>query len=116
MPNTVETRPAFAPLSDWMRLSWMRRTSCYAAIGRGDLVAIKLGDRLLVDVERGVRHLHSLGARATCEMLAELAAKIGGGPALLGLLAQYEQLSPRMIRAAGADRFAPRPLHLVPRR
>jgi hypothetical protein len=66
-------------------------------------------------LERGAAHLHRLGPRATAELLAALTARIGGGPALLGLLAEYERLSPGMVRAAGGDRFPPRPLHLVER-
>ena len=67
-------------------------------------------------LQRGAEHLHSLGARATAELLAEIGARIGGMPCILGLLAEYERrLTPAMIRAAGADRFPPRPLREVPR-
>ena len=66
-------------------------------------------------LQRGAEHLHRLGARATAELLAEVAARIGGMPCVLELLAEYEcRLSPAMIRAAGADRF-PRQLQAVPR-
>jgi len=69
-------------------------------------------DRLRL--ERGAAHLHCLGARATAEFLAELAARIGGMPACLGLLAEFQaRLSPAMIRAAGADRMPPRPLRMI---
>ena len=66
-------------------------------------------------LQRGTQHLHKLGPRAVAGFLEDLADHIGGMPAALGLLAKYEQrLSPAMIRAAGGDRFPPRPLHGVP--
>ncbi len=71
-------------------------------------------DRLRL--QRGVEHLHRLGARATAEALAEVADRIGGWPALLAVLAEYERhLTPAMIRAVQADRFPPRPLREVAR-
>jgi hypothetical protein len=45
-----------------MELSGMKRTSCYNAIARGDLKAIKLGKRTLIDVEAGLAWLRSLPA------------------------------------------------------
>jgi hypothetical protein len=69
-------------------------------------------DRLRL--ERGVLHLHNLGPRAEAEFLAELAGKIGGLPAILGLLAEYQaKLSPAKLRASGGDRFPPRALRRV---
>ncbi len=65
-------------------------------------------------LQRGVEHLHKLGSRTTAEALAEMADRIGGWPALLGILAEYERrLTPAMVRTAGADRFPPRPLRQV---
>ncbi len=65
-------------------------------------------------MERGATHLHRLGARATCEFLAEVAEAIGGAPCILNRLAEYERnLTPAMIRAAGADRMPPRALRAV---
>lgn len=66
-------------------------------------------------LERGAAHLHALGPRATAMLLATLAERTSGAPAMLGLLAQYERLTPHMVRAIGADRFPRRPLHLVER-
>ena len=63
--------------------------------------------------EQSVRHLHSLGPRATAEALAEIAAKIGGLPAITGILNEYRNLSPAQLRAAGGDRFPPQPLRKV---
>ena len=67
-------------------------------------------------VQRGVEHLHRLGPRATAEFLGDVADQIGGMPAIVALLAEYERrLSPAMLRAAGGDRFPPRRLRAVPR-
>jgi hypothetical protein len=62
-----------------------------------------------------VEHLGRLGDRATAEFLADLAQRIGGMPAILGLLAEYQcRLTPAMIKAAGADRFPSRSIRVVP--
>jgi len=66
-------------------------------------------------LDRGAAHLHALGARATAELLASLADRIGG-PELLGLLADFRRLTPGTVRALGGDRFPPRPLHIVERK
>ncbi len=67
-------------------------------------------------LQRGVEHLHKLGARATAEALAEIADRIGGWPALLSVLTEYERrLTPGMVRTAGGGRFPPRPLRAVTR-
>lgn len=67
-------------------------------------------------LRRGAEHLHLCGARTTAEFLAELAGRIGGMPAILALLTEYEmRLNSTLLRAAGGDRFPPRPLHVVPR-
>ena len=73
------------------------------------MVHLQSLDRLRL--ERGVQHLHNLGPRAEAEFLAELTAKIGGLPAVLGLLAEYQnKLTPAKLRAVGGDRFPARPL------
>ena len=65
-------------------------------------------------LQRGAEHLHRLGARATAEALAEVADRIGGWPALLSVLTEYERrLTPAMVRATQADRFPPKPLRKV---
>jgi hypothetical protein len=51
--------PKFAPLPAWCALSGMSRTASYNALGRGDLKAIKVGARTLVDVDAGLAWLHS---------------------------------------------------------
>lgn len=65
-------------------------------------------------LQRGVEYLHRLGPRATAELLTELTNRIGGMPALMGLLTEYQRrLSPEMLRAAGGRHFPQRPLHEV---
>jgi len=67
-----------------------------------------------VRLERAVRRLHSQGPRVVCELLAELAERGDAVPHILKRLDAYNALTPAMVRVAGADRFAPRPLRLVP--
>ena len=62
--------------------------------------------------EQSVKHLHALGPRATAEALAEIAARIGGLPAITAVLNEYRALSPHKLRATGGDRF-PRVLRRV---
>jgi hypothetical protein len=50
----------YAPLPDWFAISGMRRTATYEAIGRGDLRAIKLNGRTLIDVEHGLAYMARL--------------------------------------------------------
>ena len=65
-------------------------------------------------LQRGVEHLHNLGPRATAELMTELTTRIGGMPALLRLLEEYQnRLSPKLLRSAGGHRFPRRPLHEV---
>ena len=54
------TTPKYATIPDWQRISGMRRTATYEALGRGDLRSIKLGTRVLIDVETGLAWLASL--------------------------------------------------------
>ncbi len=71
-------------------------------------------DRLRL--ERGLAHLDRLGPRAKAEFWIEFAGRVGTMPAMLGLLAEWEQrLTPAMVKAAGADRPLRRPLLVVPR-
>ena len=52
--------PAYATMADWLTLSGMSRSGTYEALGRGDLRAIKLGARTLIDVQHGLAWLASL--------------------------------------------------------
>ena len=52
--------PRYSPIADWCALSGMSRSCTYEALGRGDLKAIKLGVRTLIDVEAGLAWLASM--------------------------------------------------------
>ena len=76
---------------------------------------IQLDPLTRLHFQRGVEHLHRLGPRATAEFLVETADRIGGLPAMLRILAEYEgRLTPDVLAATGGDRFPPR-LSVVPR-
>jgi len=65
-------------------------------------------------LQRGAEHLHALGARALAEMLAELARDRWDLADTLDRLDAWRAgLSPELLRAAGGDRFPPRPLRVV---
>lgn len=66
-------------------------------------------------LDRGAEHLTRLGSRALAEFLAELAGAIGGQPAILKLLAEYQnKLNPALLHSAGVHRFPPRRPRVVP--
>jgi hypothetical protein len=70
----------------------------------------------MLRLQRGAKHLHRLGPRAIAELLLGIGDQIGGMPAILDTLAEYERrLSPVKLKAAGGDRFPPRPLMAVPK-
>jgi len=68
--SSTRTRPlplatsnsAYATILAWCRLSGMGRSASYEALGRGDLRAIKLGTRTLIDVPHGLAWLATLPA------------------------------------------------------
>ena len=61
-------------------------------------------------------HLDRLGPRAKVEFWIEFAGKVGTMPAMLRLMAEWEQrLTPAMVKTAGGDRPLRRPLSVVPR-
>jgi hypothetical protein len=60
--SAVSITPRYAPITDWCAISGMGRSSVYEALGRGDLRAIKLGARTLIDVEAGLAWLASMPA------------------------------------------------------
>jgi hypothetical protein len=65
-------------------------------------------------LQRDVERLHALGPRATTEFVVNLTARIGGLPAALTLLAEYEsRLTHAMLRSTRGD-LPPRLLRLVP--
>jgi hypothetical protein len=56
-------------------------------------------------LHNGAAHLHALGDRALADFLAELAGRIGGMPAIVGLLNEYRaRPTPPTIAATGAER------------
>ncbi len=59
---------------------------------------------------RKVERLHSLGARVTAEMLAELGAERSIMTVIDRKLERYAQLEPEVLEATGGDRFWPAPL------
>jgi len=66
-------------------------------------------------LDRGAEHLIQLGPRALTEFLLELDSIVGGMPATLRLMAQYQaQLSPKLLHAAGGHRFPTRRPRAVP--
>ncbi len=50
----------YADLKRWVEISGMNRTATYTALGEGNLRAIKVGRRTLIDVEQGFAWLASL--------------------------------------------------------
>lgn len=66
-------------------------------------------------LDRGAEHLHRLGARVVAEFLTELAGSIGGQPAIMRLLVEYQtRLDPKLLHAAGGHRFPTRRPRTVP--
>ena len=54
------TVPAFCSIDQWCALSGMGRRVTYDEIGRGNLKAVKLGNRTLIDVPHGLAYMRSL--------------------------------------------------------
>lgn len=52
--------PKFAAIPQWCAISGMSRTVTYNELGRGNLRAVKVGDRTLIDVDWGLAWLRSL--------------------------------------------------------
>ncbi len=52
-----DLEPVFGTIAEWRRISGMGQTSVYAALKRGDLKAIKLGRRTLIDIQAGLNWL-----------------------------------------------------------
>jgi hypothetical protein len=63
--------------------------------------------------QRLVDHLATLGSRAIGEFLDELGRREGVTTAIRRQLDNYIKLTPEMLRAVGADRWAPAPLHAI---
>lgn len=54
------TYPAYATIPGWCAISGMKRSTTYHEISRGNLRAIKLGARTLLDVGHGLAWLATL--------------------------------------------------------
>ena len=60
--------------------------------------------------ERDIAHLCNLGARSVGEFLAEIARAHGIADDIARRLVTYRRLSPEIVAALGADKFAPPPI------
>ena len=63
--------------------------------------------------EHMVECLHRLGPRPLAEMIVEIATVTGEAGLVVGLVQEYSALDPAVVRALGADSFAPMPLGVV---
>ena len=64
--------------------------------------------------QRGVEFLSKQPPRVLDGFFRDLEARIGGTPAILELMAEYEQrITLPKLRASGGDRFPPRPLYVA---
>jgi hypothetical protein len=52
--------PKFATITDWCDLSGMGRSVVYEELAKGNLRAVKVGKRTLIDVEHGLTWLRGL--------------------------------------------------------
>lgn len=59
MNDRNDYKPHFATIAQWRVISGMGRSATYDALSRGDLKAIKMGRRTLIDVRYGLRFLRS---------------------------------------------------------
>ena len=57
-------RPKYCSIAGWSAISGMSRSTIYERLARGDLRAIKLGARTLIDVEHGLAWLDSMPVAA----------------------------------------------------
>jgi hypothetical protein len=51
--------PKFATIDNWLAMSGMGRRSTYDELGRGNLKAVKVGARTLIDVDAGLTWIRS---------------------------------------------------------
>jgi len=63
-PTGEPARPmaSYATIPDWCALSGLSRSATYNHLGLGNLRAVKLGKRVLIDVPHGLTWLASLPA------------------------------------------------------
>ena len=55
-------QPKYATIPDWCTISGMSRSSTYLALSRDDIRAIKVGKRVLIDVDHGLKWMAALPA------------------------------------------------------
>lgn len=58
-PDPKSPPPRYASVDEWTRLSGISRTVTYDRIAKGELKAVKVGRRTLVDVEHGLSWIAS---------------------------------------------------------
>ena len=66
-----------------------------------------------VRVERMIERVHLLGPRPLSELLAEIVRATGQPAVIADHVEAYARLDPEIVRALGADSFAPMPLGVV---
>ncbi len=65
-------------------------------------------------IERLSVHVHQLGPRATFEAFAELARDPAAGERVAAVLANYQRLTPELLRTVGGHRMVSRRPRAVP--
>ena len=50
-------QPAFASYTEWQRISGLGRTTTYDLLSRGELRAVRVGKRVLIDCNHGLAWL-----------------------------------------------------------
>jgi hypothetical protein len=58
--GVVVRRPAYGTIETWCLISGMSRRGTYKALARGNLTAVKNGNRTLINIEAGLRWLQTL--------------------------------------------------------
>jgi len=66
----VRVLPVRATVQGWRDISGMSRTGTFEALARGDLNAVKLGSKTLIDVAHGLAWLDSLPPARTHKQAA----------------------------------------------
>jgi hypothetical protein len=71
-------RPKYGPLDTWQQISGVGRSKTYEMLKTGELRGIKLGKRLLIDIEAGLATLAAMplaqiGKREAAPAASELA-------------------------------------------
>lgn len=60
--GAMTVRPKYSPIPVWLGISGLGRTKTYEMLGDGTLRAIKVGKRILIDVEHGLAVLAAMPA------------------------------------------------------